>query len=68
VADYGSAVGSALGGMGSAIGNAFGGVSSAFGGLAAGAVQSVLSAGPIVLLAALALGLFVAVFLARQVR
>ena len=68
MAEYGSAAGSALGGVGSSVGGLFGSVGSAVGDLLNGAVTSVSSTGPIVLVGAVVLVLFAVLFLRRAIR
>jgi hypothetical protein len=68
MADYGSAVGSALGGIGSSIGGMFGAIGASVGGLVGGAIQSASGVAPIVLVAAVALVLFAVLFLRRSIQ
>ncbi len=66
--EYGSAVGSTIGGMGSAIGGAFGGMGAWMGSLITGATQSASTVTPVVLVAGAALVLFAILFLRRAIR
>ncbi len=68
MAEYGSSVGSAIGGVGSSIGGAFGAMGSSVGGLLSGAVGAASSSAPIVLAAGALLVLFAVVFLRRALR
>jgi hypothetical protein len=68
MAEYGSSVGSAIGGVGSSIGGAFGAMGSSVGGLLSGAVGAASGSAPIVLAAGALLVLFAVVFLRRALR
>jgi hypothetical protein len=68
MAEYGSTVGSAIGGVGSSIGGLFGSMGSTVGGMVNGAMDAVSSTTPIVLAGGALLVLFAVVFLRRALR
>jgi hypothetical protein len=68
MAEYGNAVGSALGGVGSSIGGLFGSIGSTLADLVNGAVTSATSAGPILVVGAVAVVLFAVLFLRHAIR